>query len=336
MALIKTLNEVKAVLPKLVSNLSDVSLLPNFDTAEIKYLVPIIGMDLYNDLLTKYTADTLTADQRVLLKHIQLLIAANAFRDEMIINQVMWTDQGLRTMSTQDMGKPVGWEFKELKNFFIDKSLDAEEVLLTYLWSKKADYALWTASNEYKQFAELLIRTGTDFKNQYRSLFQPMRTYYQLQPVVADVQELYLEAAIGEDLLKYLRDNSDPTPDENTGIKLLKKALAYLAIKHACMQLPIRISSAGLTVNSMLSDREDPNDAGRQGADAAAIEKLLKDSDREGQNFLSKARYHLYAIYTAAGTTADFNTAYEKGPLKGYVPPGDRTSGNEDRKIFVL
>jgi hypothetical protein len=57
----------------------------------------------------------------------------------------------------------------------------------------------------------LLIRTGTDFKNQYRSLFQPMRTYYQLQTVVADVQEMYLQAGVGEDLLNYLRDKADPT-----------------------------------------------------------------------------------------------------------------------------
>jgi hypothetical protein len=60
MALIKTLNEVKAVLPKLVSNLADASLLPNFDTAEIKYLVPIVGMDLYTDFVTKYSDDPLT------------------------------------------------------------------------------------------------------------------------------------------------------------------------------------------------------------------------------------------------------------------------------------
>jgi hypothetical protein len=43
--------------------------------------------------------------------------------------------QGLRTVATAEMGKPVGWEYKELKSFFIDKSFDAEEVLLTYLWS---------------------------------------------------------------------------------------------------------------------------------------------------------------------------------------------------------
>jgi hypothetical protein len=34
-------------------------------------------------------------NEKVLLKHMQLLIAVNAFRDEMIINQVMWTDAGI-------------------------------------------------------------------------------------------------------------------------------------------------------------------------------------------------------------------------------------------------
>lgn len=338
MALIKTLNEVKAVLPKLVSNLSDVSLLPNFDTAEIKYLVPIVGINLYNDLVTKYKADILIDGQRVLLKHIQLLIAANAFRDEMIINQVMWTDQGLRTMTTQDQGKPVGWEFKELKSFFVDKSFDAEEVLLTYLWSNKGDYPLWTASDEYKQFTELLIRTGTEFKKEYKALAQPMRTYYQLQPAVADAQEMYLESGIGRDLLVYLRDAAAPSSDEGECIRLLKKALAYFSIVQACKQMPLRISDGGLTTvaASRTGDQENEDTAGRSAASVAAIEKLEKDSEKEGQNFLSKARYQLYVYRNGGNSGTDFNTAFDKGPLVGYVKPGDRTSGNQDRTIYVF
>jgi hypothetical protein len=61
MALIKTIAEIKAVLPRLVSNLSDTSLLPNFDRAEEKYLVPVTGRDLYNDIKTKYDAPHLPA-----------------------------------------------------------------------------------------------------------------------------------------------------------------------------------------------------------------------------------------------------------------------------------
>jgi hypothetical protein len=336
MALIKTLAELKAIFPRLVSNLDEDAQLPNFDTVEIKYLVPVIGMGLYNDIQTKYNANNLSASETALLKHMQLLVAANTFRDELIINQVLLTDQGWKTFQTAEMGKLVGWEFKELKSYLVDKALDAEEVLLAYLWANKADYALWTASDEYKQFTSLLIRTGTDFKKQYKSLHQPMRTYYALQAVASDVQEMHLYAGVGEDLLNYLKGADAPTETEKKCIDLLKKAMAFFTISKACNQLPVRISDAGLTVSSQYGDKEDADSAGREGAAIALIEKLQKDSEKDGQNYLSKARYELYQYRKSTTSGADFNTAFDKGPLTGYVVPGDRTSGNEDRKIFVL
>jgi hypothetical protein len=339
MALITTLNEVKAVLPKLVSNLTDASLLPNFDTAEMKYLMPIIGMELYDDIVTKYSADpqTLSAEEQKFLKHAQLLIASNAFRDEMIINQVMWTDQGLRTMTTQDLGKPVGWEFKELKAFFESKSCDAQEVLLSYLWANKVSYPLWTASDEYTKFTELLIRTGMEF-NDMVMMYQPMRTYYMLQSVVRDVQDEYIAAGVGQDLLKYLRDVEAPTDDEKECTRLLKKSMAFFTVKHAAMMNIVRLSEAGLTTVTMMrpGDSENSDTAGRSGADMKMTDEFKKMNDFEGQNYLSKARYMLY-VYRNGGTSgADFNSAFDKGPLVGYVKPGDRTSGNGERKIFVL
>jgi hypothetical protein len=338
MALIKTVNELQAVFPKLVSNLNEDSQLPNFDIAEIKYLVPIVGIALYNDIVTKYSADpqTLSPEEQTLVKYMQALIAATTFRDEMIINQVILTDQGWKTLQTPELGKLVGWEFKKLEAFFLDKAADAEEVLLTYLWANKASYGLWTDSEEYTKFVSLLIRTGTDFQTQYRSVYQPMRTYYQLQPVVADQQENYLAGGIGADLLKYLRDVAAPTDTEKDIVKLLKKALAYFTIKHACMQLPIQISAAGLSVGSMISDQENGETAGRQSADAGMIEKLQEDCDREGQNFLSRARNALYKYRIGNASGIAFNAAYDAGKMTGYVPPENKTSGNEDRKFFVL
>lgn len=336
MALIERLEEVKEVLPNLVSNLSDTSRLPNFSTAEIKYLVPLIGMAQYNDLQAKYISNTLSVTEDALVNHARLLIAVNAFRDDMIINHVMWTDQGLRTMATQELGKPVGWEYKKLESFFNDRSADAEEVLLTYLWANKASFPLWTASDEYQQFISLLIRTGTDFKNQYRSLYQPMRTYYQLQPVVSEVQEKYLEAGIGRELLAYLIAGAGLSNDEIYAIALLKKALAYFTIKEACVQLPIRIDDGGFTIASQRGGDPQTDDAGRAGATAAMIESLKDNCNKEGQNYLSKARYELYKSRNKGTSSAGFNTAFDAGLLAGYVPPSERESGNQSRHFFAM
>lgn len=336
MSLIRTLEEVKAVLPNLVSNLSDASRLPNFDTAEVKYLLPVIGMDQYGDLLSKYYANTLSDLENDLVKHARLLVAVNAFRDDMIINHVMWTDQGLRTMTTQELGKPVGWEFKKLESFFNERSADAEEVLLTYLWANKDDFPLWTASEEYNTFTALLIRTGTDFKNQYRSLYQPMRTYYQLQPVVSDAQEEYLEAGIGRELLAYLIQGANLTADELFCMKLLKKALAYFTIKKACEQLPIRISDSGFTIAAQRGGEPDTDDGGRSSATAGMIESLKDNCNEEGQNYLSKARNELYKYWLKNTASQAYNDAYSAGVLAGYVPPSQRSTGNDNRHFFVM
>ena len=335
MALIQTIDEIKEALPKLVSNLNAQEQLPNFDAAEIKYLVPIIGMEQYEELQAAYDANTLSTQQASLLKHVQLFVATNAFRDEMIINNVMWTDQGIRTLATSEMDRVARWQFEELKSFFIDRSADGEEILLTYLWGAKASFPAWTASEEYKNFSALLIKSGTDFKKQYPTVYQPMRTYYQLQPVVKECQEKYLEEGVGRKLLNYLVAAA-PTEDEQYCIDQLKKALAYFTIKEACIKLPIRISDAGLTVSSQYGDKESADGAGREGASPAAIEILMRSCEEEGQNFLSKARHELWKYYKGGSASAGYTTAFEASVLMGYIAPEDRTFGNEDRHFFAF
>jgi hypothetical protein len=56
MALTKTIDEIKAMLPSFISNLSDPESFPNFDNIEYKYLVPLTGVGLYDDIHTKYNA----------------------------------------------------------------------------------------------------------------------------------------------------------------------------------------------------------------------------------------------------------------------------------------
>ncbi len=247
--LIKTIAEVKSVLPKLVANLNSTSLLPNFNAVEEKYLVPIIGNELYADLQTKYDGNTLSVGELALLKHIRLVIAAYGFLDDLASTHVAITDFGVRTSATESMPKAVGWEYKAIKEFLIDKSTDGTEVLLNYLWKKKADFALWTASDQYKDFQGFLIRTGTDFNNHYK-LHQPMRTFYALKGVINDVQYEYLLPALGKELLKYFVDETGVTAEEKVIAWTLKKALSFFTIKRAGEHYNVQFGASGFTIVS--------------------------------------------------------------------------------------
>lgn len=333
MALTKTIDEIKEVLPSLVSNLNDTSLLPNFDEAEVKYLVPIIGQGLYDDLQGKYTGNTLTDEEKLLCKHIRLVVIAYAFMDNQGGNVVL-TDAGLRSQATNDMPQAFGWQYKEFKLFLRTKALDGTEVLLNYLWAKKADYALWTASDEYKAFEGLLIKTATDFNAQY-SLYQPSRTYYALRNTIRDCQKEFIISGIGKDLLSYFI-SANPTDDEKDILDELKKALAFFTIARAADHFAVRFSDGQFTLINAFSggDRENSEEAGRSSAAWPDIQRAQKACMRDGQKFMVKAKKLLVALRADVDATAGFIAAYDAGPLVGYVDPSERTKGNENRTTY--
>lgn len=334
MPLTKTIAEVKEMLPKFISNVSATSALPNFKTSELKYLVPLTGIALYNDIHTKYnSADPVSADDMELLKLMRMVAVAYAYKDSLALGHITLTDNGARKFSPAGTENVFKWEFIELREALINAAVDGSEALLVYLFDKKP--ALWTDSDAYKKIAKLLIKTGSDFNDQY-DLFQPTRTYFSIRSVIAEQQERYIKEGIGAALLKYLVELADPDEDLTECIRLLKKSLAAFSIKHTAKRYAVRISDQGFTILAGEGDKDSP-DQGRIGADLKTIDALAQECDDSGQDFLEKAKFALYAYYGKAGTAADFKTALDAGPLKGYINPDARTSNNCNRKgIFKL
>ncbi len=332
MALITTIAEIKAVLPRLVANTNATSLLPNFDAVEEKYLVPLIGNDLYTDLVGKYDGNTLDAAELLLVKHIRLMIAAQGFLDEQAATHVFFTDAGIRVAASGNLQKAVGWEYKELQRFLGTRVLDGMEVMLNYLWKNKADFPLWTDSAAYKRFESGLIRSATDFTEHY-TLFQPMRTFYALKSLVDDVQDEYVATALGNDLVKYFATVEEPVEAEKSIIRKIKKAICFFTVLRATEHLPVRFGDNGFTVIADGGDRES-DDSGRAAASMQLLQLKMKACEREGKNFAARAKYEIAQLRKEVGAPAGFVTAYDAGPLKTYLDPKDQTSGNEKHRFF--
>lgn len=334
MALTKTIDEVKEALPNFVSNLSDAASLPNLANAEYKYLVPLCGIDLYNDISDKYnnTPGSMTADEVSLLKFMRVVSLCYAFKDGLASGYLTFTDNGITKMSQAGTTELRKWEYEKIDSELLTAAYDGTEVLLSFMLEKA--FALWLASDEYAKFKELLIRTGTAFDDLYK-LFQPNRTFFSIRSAVADAQELYLVEGIGEDLLEYLRDLASPTDALVKALGFLKKALAFFTIRRCTEHYNVRFSDSGFTVASD-TGIDAANEFGRRDAGDKTIEIKMRACEESGQTFLSKARQALYDHYKA-GAATEFKTAYEAGPLVNFVEQSDRTSGNENRTgVFVL
>lgn len=332
MALTKTVSELKEVLPKFIPNNISNTVLPNFNNSDAKYLVPLIGSAYYADLQTKYNAGTTSADEKDLLLKLRLISVAYAFRDEQAFGHLTLSESGIRKVQASQTAEVRKWEYEKLEEALTTLAADATETVLAWLYDKKP--ALWLSSAEYTEFSTLLIRSGSEFQKQYK-LFQPLRTFYALRPVLQDAQTLYIGSGIGADLLAYLVALTVVPAGLTNAIRYLKKSLSYFAIAEACTAFSVRFSDAGFTVLSGTTNN-DIADAGRNAADKQDLQDKQKASLTRGQDFLALAQVDLIKHYSAPGTDAAYKTALEKGSLNDFLTPKEFNTGNDRRKFFVL
>src|SRR5688572_30741293 len=169
MALIRTISEAKAALPRVLSNLSDKALMVDYAAAEIKYLVPLIGYSQYDNIEGKLNSegDALTEAELALLPYLRRVSAFYGYYDDLGTDNVKIGDGGIRSQESVNMPRVFGWQYKELKNTLLSKAYDAVEVMLRFLVENKADYPAWASSDEYASFNSLIIKSGTDFDSHY-------------------------------------------------------------------------------------------------------------------------------------------------------------------------
>jgi hypothetical protein len=339
MALIRTITEAKAALPRVLSNLSSNSLLPDFGAAEVKYLVPLIGLSQYDNIEGKINADPiedLTGAEEALLSYLRRMSCIYAYLDDLGTDNAKITDSGIRSTESANMPRVFGWQFNELRNTLLQKAFDATELLLKFLFENKTDYPSWTSSDEYAVINSLIIKTGSDFDAHYK-LWQPMRTFYSIKALLDEVQEDLLKPAIGEDLVAYFVEAENLTDDEKKILKLLKKATAYYTIKKACEHYSVRFDAQGFTIMSAGGDSENKDTAGRSDTTNAfhggLFDLKMQACDKDGQTYLAKAKKAMVAFREISGSVV-FNDAFDEGPLVDYEDPADRTRGNENRKGF--
>lgn len=343
MALIKTIDELKAVIPRMGA-LSKTANLPNIDKAGRLHIMPIIGKALYNSLDTKYNAQTdeTTDIEKKLIKQIQLPLAAFALLDDLAFVHTVITDNGIRTNQSPNMAAAHRWEYKELEHALQSYATDGIELLLDFLIENKDSFADWTSSAEYKEMNQLLIKSGREFSRHY-TISQPLSTFWNLKPTIEMVQENYLASTLGRQVLAWVNTQDDilvNLTDGQVDVKaLLKKALAYLTIQHAGETLSVQFGADGFTVLAFRGSLDSPTTDGKVAAGGNDLQLKLDAAGRDGSNYLAKAKIYLQGIGEGKyGETlkSSIAPAYTVSPMKKDPNAAPITNGNENRKIFVF
>lgn len=307
MALIKTIQEVKEHVRVNFANGN--SSLPNMDRAERKFILPLIGKDLYEEVNNQYQGGAPSDPIKELLKRIQAAIAPLAYYLELPLINTQITDIGLQKSVTAQLQPVFKHDFYKVMATLHDQGMDELEVLLEFLEENKGDYPAWISSAAYTEYRRLLVKTGKEFSDIY-TLVHPRRCYLLLRPTVATVQEKYLAATVGAEFLAELVNKAAPTEEEKHVIELLKKALVFLTVLQSTGLLAVRLTEAGFTVQSSDAELGDPS---RMAADAQSLRWLADNTEKTGNSYLTAASRYLnekasptvFATYHASGLYRD-------------------------------
>lgn len=287
--LIKNIKQVRQYLP--VSATDTDTAVPTMQAvSEQEYLLPVLGQVLLDTLQAE--ADTVPIPDPLSALMLKTLPAAVllAYYKEMPFLHTKITSAGIRNITTDTMQGAYRYQYENLVQQCESIGLMYMESLFAFLIANKADYPDWASSTAFARLNKNLIKTGTEFKT-YFTIQQPHRTFYALQPIMQEVEDMYIKKTIGADYFAELKDLDAPNDDEKAVQELLRKAIANLTINKSCSKLTVKISVDGFTVT--LAPAPDRAGNGENNAPEKQIMQLRQETERDGNNYLNDAKKYL-------------------------------------------
>lgn len=335
MPLIKDIATAKKYVNVLFNNSE--SSLADITSAEMEFLLPILGEELYQQLLVE--ADVTDSDYADLIELARRAVGPLAYWMDLGSIQTKITDNGLGTFNNTNMDASHRWEFEQLKETLANKGCAALDQMLQHLF-ENAEYYSWTAPDDLN----IIFTSGKDFAK-YFPLYQPHRVFMNLRPLIKQVEDQYIRPAIGDAFFEELRDallpqqtsdetNEDEgddatalTAEEKIATDIIKKAVANLTIKTAIETLPVRISPAGFTVE--MQRNNEMVQQGQNNAPANQMSLMYQSVERTGESYVLQLQDYLNKKASGSVFATYFASSY-------YVAPADAVLVADPNSLRVV
>lgn len=128
------------------ANIDAVKIFPFVQSQADMRIQPLLGTYFYRDLLAKYNAQTLNADEQLLVEKIQPAIAWRAVEDCVLSISYALKNKGIQQQSG-DYSQPVTFqEIAYIQNVYSQKAVFYENRVISWLRENKDLYPNFTSS----------------------------------------------------------------------------------------------------------------------------------------------------------------------------------------------
>ena len=243
--LLKTIEEITAHV-EINQNMSFDLLKPSIFQAELKYIIPAIGLTFYNEL---DAAPAPTADQLQAVQNIQRALANYAVYLYGPKGMVQTGNAGLLEHSSQNNVPTRQWVFDQLQESYHNAGDTSLDFTLAWLEINKTKFPTWAESEAYTESKELFVSNASELA-EFTNVAESRRTYLAMRPFIRRAERQQLRELIGEDLFKKLKGSVLSPAEEELIADYIKPAVAVFAAYNSIPELPLEISDEGVRFKS--------------------------------------------------------------------------------------
>jgi hypothetical protein len=285
---------------------------PSITRAEKKYLVKILGKDLYETLASKQQENTLSDHESALLMQCLPALAYLSYYLGLPTQNTRFTDSGLHTSSSPDKERLPKWHYDELRLSLLHQGHDDIDTLYQYMEAATdADwFEDWQESSAFSQFKQLFIQSATQF-SEHVNINESRWLYTQMKATIKNCELLYLKPSLGNAFFDELKTNIKEglSEEEESIMPLLQNALAHFSYSSALVDPLFRqeLVNTGTLKNDAINATGSANNN-------SAFESLAKDYEAKGHLFMKMAVEEINAMASASVFTTFFESDKYKNP----------------------
>lgn len=305
--------EIRKYIPVSAATSFD-NLAPFIQSAEVNYILPLLGEELYNQLLSYYSTPlSLPAGVTVqnkslfdlLIQHTQRALINLAYYAGYDFLNTIINDAGFHRQESDTEKGLYKYQEEAVKSGFRNNGFNSLDTMLGFLESHIDDFPLFKTSSNYTlRKASLLPDTRT-----FDSIFDINNSrlvFLKLCRFIKEVEDFEIGALLGDGLYARVKEvlaNDLPDVAIRTLIPYIRPPLAYLAVSRASFQLGMIVTDKGLFFESQ--DSTNLNTTVQKPLSDQQYYLLATRSEKTGNDYLELLRGFLrahpadYPLYSA-------------------------------------
>ncbi len=299
--LINSITEIKTFLPIGVGN-DFMRLKPHIVNAETKYIIPLIGQVMYEELQEFYDVVPIANPTEVQEKTLELLnktqhaIIHLAYFVGYDFLNISVTDTGFKRLETETKKGLYKYQEDNLKQYFSDAGFNTLDSILVFLEKNIESFSEFKASPNRTILKSSFLPTVKIVEDIPYNIFGSRLTFLNLKPHVAFIQDTVIRKYIGEELYQeILTEMVKDTPAEKVTqiLPYIRKPLIYLASAMLMEETGATLGNHGLYFEKL--NNVSPDNRIKQPSSEERIAALVSRNRNIGNAYLDALKSYLLA-----------------------------------------